>query len=69
MYCINCLNSFRTKSKLKKHKDVCENHDYCYIEMPKKDNKVLKYNHGKISIKFTFIIYAGMLDSSLYLKQ
>ena len=62
MYCINCLNSFRTKNKLKKHKDVCENHDYCYIEMPKKDNKVLKYNHGKISIKCPFIIYAGMLD-------
>ena len=27
------------------HKKVCENHDYCYVEMPEKDNKILKYNH------------------------
>ena len=32
---------------LKKHKNVCENHDYCYIEILKEDNKVLKYNHGE----------------------
>ena len=31
-YCINCLHSFRTKNKLKSHKNVCKNHDYCYIE-------------------------------------
>ena len=24
---------------------VYENHDYCYIEMPKEDSKVLEYNH------------------------
>ena len=35
-YCINCLCSFRTESKLKSHENVCKNHDYCYIEMPKK---------------------------------
>ena len=34
-YCLNCLHSFRTKDKLKKHKNVCKNHDYCYTEMPK----------------------------------
>ena len=25
------------------HKKICEDHDYCYIEMPEKDNKILKY--------------------------
>ena len=30
------------ENKLKKHKKVCENHDYCYVEMPKRDNKILK---------------------------
>ena len=44
-YCLNCFYSFRTENKLKKHKNVCEDHDYCYVEMPKKDNKILKYNH------------------------
>ena len=36
-YCYNCSNSFRPKSKLKKHENVCENHDYYYVEMPKED--------------------------------
>ena len=59
-YCLNCLHSYSTKDKLKKHKDACENHDYCYTEMPKENNKVLKYNHGEKSIKILFIIYADL---------
>ena len=43
-YCLNCLYSNRTVNKLKKHCNVIKNHDYCYVEMPKEDNKVLKYN-------------------------
>ena len=38
-YCLNGFHSFRTENKLKKHKNVCENHDYCYVEMPKGDIK------------------------------
>ena len=41
-------------------KTVCENHDYCYVEMPKEDNKKLKYNHGEKSMKVPFIIYADL---------
>ena len=41
-YCLNCFHSYTTKNKLNKHKNICENHDYCYIEMPKKDNEILK---------------------------
>ena len=33
-YCLNCFQSYTTKNKLKKHKKICENHDYCYVEMP-----------------------------------
>ena len=43
-YCLNCFCSYTTENKLKKHNHVCENHDYCYIEMPEEDNKILKYN-------------------------
>ena len=57
-YCLNCFHSFRTKNKLKEHKNVCENHDYCYVEMPKEHNKILKYNHGEKSMKVPIIIYA-----------
>ena len=42
------------------HGNVCENHDYCYVEMPKENNKVLKYNHGEKSMKVPFIIYADL---------
>ena len=59
-YCLNCFHSYSTKDKLKKHKDVCENHDYCYIEMPKKNNKILKYNHGEKSVKIPLLINADI---------
>ena len=41
-YCLNCFHAYSTTEKLKKqkHKYVCENHDYCYVEMPKEDNKI-----------------------------
>ena len=32
-YCLNCFQLYTTENKLKKHKKVCENHDYCYVEM------------------------------------
>ena len=60
LYCLNCFHSYSTKEKLKKHKNVCENYDYCYVEMPGKDNKILKYNHGEKSMKVLFIIYADL---------
>ena len=57
-YCLNCFNSYCTNEKLKNHRNVCENHDYCYVEMSKKDNKILKYGQGEKSLKAPFIIYA-----------
>ena len=58
-YCLNCLHSYGTKDKLKKHENVCEDHDYCYIEMPNENNKTLKYKPGEKSMKAAFIIYAN----------
>ena len=55
-YCLNCFHSCSTKNKLKKHKDVCENHDYCY----KEDLEIIKYNHGKKSMKVPFITYSNL---------
>ena len=48
-YCLNCFQSYTTENRLKKHEKVCENHDYCYVEMPEEDNKILKYNQGEKS--------------------
>ena len=60
IYCLNCFSSYTTKNRLKKHKNVCENHDYCYVEMPGKDNKILKYNHGEKSMRAPFVIHADL---------
>ena len=59
-YCLNCFQSYTSENKLKNHKKVFENHDYCYVEMPGKDNKILKYNRGEKFMKIPFIIYADL---------
>ena len=51
-YCLNCFHSYI--------QNVCKNHNYCYIETPKENNKILKYNYGEKSIKVPFVIYADL---------
>ena len=59
-YCLNCFCPYSTKNKLEKHKKICENHDHCHVEMPTKDNNIIKYNQGEKSIKMPFTIYADL---------
>ena len=59
-YCLNCLHSYRTKSKLKKHQKICKNHDSCHPKMPDVDNNILESKPGKKSLKHPFIIYADL---------
>ena len=59
-YGLNCFHPYRTKEKLKKHENVCNDHDYCYVEMPHEDNKILKHIHGGKSLKVPAIIYADI---------
>ena len=46
--------------RLEAHTKKCENHDYCRVEMPTKDNNVIEYNHGEKSIKLPFVVYADL---------
>ena len=59
-YYLNCFRAYSTENKLESHKKICENHDYCSIEMPNEDNKISKYNHGEKSMRAPFIIYADL---------
>ena len=59
-YCLNCFRGYSTKNKFEAHKKICENHDYCHVEMPTKDNNIIKYNHGEKSMKLPFVIYADL---------
>ena len=59
-YCLNCFHSYRTENKLEAHKKICENDDYCHVEMPTKNNNIIKYNHGEKSLKLPFVRYADL---------
>ena len=59
-YCLNCFCSHRMRNKLEVHKKICENHDYCNVQMPTKDNNIIKYNQGEKSIKLPFVVYADL---------
>ena len=50
-YCLSCLSSFRTKSKLDSHKKVCENKDFCNVVMLSEDSKILEFNKYQKSDK------------------
>ena len=59
-YCLNCFHSYNTDKKLRKHEKVCNDHDYCYVELHNEDKKILKYNHGEKLMKAPAIIYANL---------
>ena len=59
-YCLNCLHSFRTDNALKRHERLCDNNDYCNVEMPTPGNNRLKYNHVEKSLKTPFVVYADL---------
>ena len=61
------FHSFGTDNALKRHERLCDNNDYCHVEMPPKYNKTLKYNHGEKSLKTPFVIYADL--ECLLIKQ
>ena len=45
---------------MKHTKKICENRDYCHVEMPTIDNNTIKYNQGEKSIKLPFAVYADL---------
>ena len=59
-YCLNCFHSYRTENKFNAQKKICENHDYCNIEMPSPSNNIIKYNSGEKSLELPFIIYTDL---------
>ena len=59
-YCLNCFHSYRTLNKLKKRERVCNNQDYCHIDMPEKGGNILKCSLGDKSLKAPFTIYADL---------
>ena len=59
-YCLNCFHSYSTEKKPQKHEKVCNDHDYCYVEMPDEGYRILKYNNGEKSLKAPTIIHTDL---------
>ena len=54
-YCLNCLHSYRMKSKLKKHEKIRKNHDFCNLKMPDVNNNILQSKPGKNYLKMPLL--------------
>ena len=39
---------------------MCENHDYCYFQMPNEENKILEYKENQKSKKAPSVIYSDL---------
>ena len=59
-YCLNCLHSFRTESKLKSHEKVRKNKDFCGIVIPSEKNSIFEFNQYMKLDKIPYIIYANI---------
>ena len=59
-YCLNYFCAYTTRTKLEEYKKICENNKYSHVEMPNKDNNIIKYNQGEKSIKLPFVNYADL---------
>ena len=59
-YCLNCFHSYTTINNIKKHQKICKDHDFCHVKMPNENNKILKYNPGKKSLKAPAILFADL---------
>ena len=58
--CLNCINSYTTKNKLKEHEEISNNHNSCRIEMRKWFEKILKQAHGEKSLRVPFAIHLNL---------
>ena len=59
-YCLNCLHSFRTKTKHKSHQEVCGNKDFCGVLMLSEDTNILEFNKYRKYDETLSIIYADL---------
>ena len=58
VYCLGCFNSFRTKTTLKNHVDLCKNNKFAKIELPEEGTNFKRYKPGVKSLKMNTVKYA-----------
>lgn len=55
--CRKCLNKFTNENALIKHKELCDNYDYCKLIMPTEKDYKLEYKKYHFKNKVPFVIY------------
>ena len=43
-YYLNCFHFFATENKLQSQKRACENKDFCNVNIPSEETKILEFN-------------------------
>ena len=59
-YCFGCFLSFRCKSTLEKHTQLCKDHDFCKIKLPENDKKFKEHKPGSKSSRINDVIYVDL---------
>ena len=65
-FCVNCLHCHATKNKLKPHKKVSENKDFCGIVLLSPKHNILQFNQYMKSDKIPYIVYT---DLEFFIKK
>ena len=55
---MGCFSSFRTKSTLENHSELCKNNEFAKIELPEEGSNFKRYKTGSKSLKMNTVIYA-----------
>ena len=59
-YCFGCFHSFRCKSTLEKHTELCKDNDFCMIKLPEVSGHIKKHDFGSKSLRMNYIIYVDL---------
>ena len=57
-YCMNCLNGFWTGSARDKHYEYCSSNGHVKVNMPREEEKSLKFCDEQYQFKVSFMLYA-----------
>ena len=55
--CRRCMQGFQKEITLKKHKEICLNHNYCNSILPKIDKNIEEFKNFHFCEKLPFVIY------------
>ena len=59
-YCYGCFHSFRTQSKLEEHNNLCKNHKYCDVKVPKQGKNFITHKFGSKALRINDVIYLDL---------